>query len=395
MHAAGNRFCRVRIVGAIAALSLVVTAVGAQGSVADSNFPAPNGRYILSGGVGLIWTYVGYRPPGLNRFTPIVCFMPRPLCGPKTSGEYLGFIDGTGSLVENYRGGDRGVYLFNGAAHTLTKQYDSITAVPAGVLAVLRNREYVFDAPQDKVGVAVGTGPVPGALKGQEPDPNLPLNLGNDGQTGFPLAWQMYGSTTQPSVTIRVAGRAAGMGLYLGFNERGSWVVSLGDNQVYVWNLQTKSLIVGAANGWGTPLDLANPSPLMQAILYYDAHQYSSAQGEGPRPDPNFPPTLTESAQLGLPVRWSYADDAHPGNIATNLSLLLKGTPEMAPANYLGFNARGAWLRDQNDNRVYAWDFKTLQLVVLASRLTTVPASELASLHNADRKLLAALIAAQ
>jgi hypothetical protein len=380
--------------GAITVTGLLTGPARAEQPHADPNLPGPVGRHVVPGGTGLYWVYVPH-PSGLNPLAPVVCFLPVPQgCGQQTSAQYLGYVDGKGSLIQSR---DGAVYLFDG--RTLVRQYDSIDALPAEVLAALRNRQFVYNSVKDRFGAppdAAAEGlPARIPIPRQRPDPNLPGNLGNDSQTGFPLGWQLFGTTTQPSLmVIRLAGPAAGAGMYLGFNERGSWLVSTGDTRVYVWNLQAKSLSPSVANAWQAPLDLANPSPLMQAILYYDTHRYSLSPSKGPAPDPNFPPTLANVPLGTLPVHWEYPDYLHPGSRVFNLSVEVYEVPPGDEAMYLGFNERGAWIRDEVDLHIYAWNFRTLKLALLASRLSNVPTDVIASLHNADPTTLAKLVAA-
>ncbi len=383
----------VMAAGAITVAGLFAAPARAQQLPADPNLPGPVGRHVVPGGIGLQWVYVTPRPPGLNPLAPVVCFLPAG-CGQRNSGDYLGYIDGKGSLIQSR---DGAIYLFDG--RTLVRQYDSTDALPAEVLAALRNRQFTYNSAKDRFGAppdaAAQALPARIAIPSQRSDPNLPVNLGNDSQTRFPLGWQLFGTTTQPSLmVIRLAAPAAGPGLYLGFNERGSWLVSTGDTRVYVWNLQTKSLSPSAANAWQAPLDLANPSPLMQAILYYDAHRYSLSPSKGPAPDPNFPPTLANMPLGALFVHWEYPDYLHPGNRVFNLSVEIYEVPPGDEAQYLGFNERGAWIRDEVDLHIYAWNFRTLKLTLLASRLSNVPKDVIALLHNADPTMLAKIVAA-
>jgi hypothetical protein len=378
---------------ALTVAGLIAHSARAEQFPADPNLPGPVGRYVVPGGTGLYWVYLP-RPPGVNPLAPVVCFLPVAQCGQQNSGEYLGYVDGKGSLIQRRVGA---VYLFDG--RTLVRQYDSVDGLPPDVLAALRNRQFTYNSVKDRFGAppdaAVEALPARIAIPSQRPDPNLPANLGNDSQTGFPLGWQLFGTTTQPSLmVIRPAGPAAGAGLYLGFNERGSWLVSTGDTRVYVWNLQAKSVSLGVANAWEAPLDLANPSPLMLAILYYDAHRYSISPSKGPAPDPNFPPTLAGVSQSTLPVSWEYPDYLHPGNTVSNLLVQVYDATRKDEAAYLGFNERGAWIRDKVDLHIYVWNFKTLKLTLLASRLSNVPKDVIASLHNADPMMLARIVAA-
>jgi hypothetical protein len=376
-----------------------------SGATPDPNMPGRTGT-----GNGFLWTYLPnfLRVTGLNPAAPVVCFLSELKCGAQEESNYLGFIDGEGSLIEDRRG-DHAVSIYNGPAHTIKKKYQTVDDIPADVFASLRNREFVFNSVNDRSGPPRPQKSSPGgaarfAAKNQVPDPNLPPDQGNDSITGFPLGWTLVGGTTQPVTVVRLSGTAGGTGLYLGFNGRGSWIVSLGNAKVYIWNLASKTMVEGADNWWLAPVDLSNPSPLMQAIVYYDANEdiRSAGSGNGPARDPNLPPSLDENAQAQLPVRWTYMDGG--GHVRTiPLVSISLWTPWNGVGgvntgssgdlgSYLGFNERGSWIEDGLDGRIYAWDFKTLSVTLLASRLNNIPRDELASLLNPSQKVLDRLV---
>jgi hypothetical protein len=93
-------------------------------------------------------------------------------------------------------------------------------------------------------------------------------------------------------------------------------------------------------------------------------------------------------------VSWEYPDYLHPGNTVSNLLVQVYDATRKDEAAYLGFNERGAWIRDKVDLHIYVWNFKTLKLTLLASRLSNVPKDVIASLHNADPMMLARIVAA-
>ena len=376
-----------------------------SGPTPDPNMPSRAGM-----GNGFSWSYVARYPvPALNPLAPVICFLPEPRCGAQGESNYLGFIDREGSLIEE-RWHDHAVYLYNGSTHAITKKYPTIDDIPADEFARLRNREFVFNAMKDRSGPprpqkGNPSGSTHFAAKGQEPDPNLPADKGNDSMTGFPLGWTMAGTSTQPLTVVRLSGNAAGTGLYLGFNARGSWVVSLGNAKVYIWNLASKTMVEGAANWWLAPVDLSNPSPLMQAIVYYDAHEdlQSGGSADESAKDPNLPPSLDAFAQEHMPVRWDYYPVGGPMRttplvgasvwVPWNGLGIASGTNGDLGTTYLGFNERGSWVKDGLDGRIYAWDFKTLSVTLLASQLSRIPRDELLTVRKPSKEILDRLAA--
>jgi hypothetical protein len=92
--------------------------------------------------------------------------------------------------------------------------------------------------------------------RGPEPDPNLP----NRNMPDAPIYWSLRDNS--PDVNFK-----NGPGTYLGFNEKGSWIENDINGKVYVWNLTTNTLVLGANNEKDVPLDLRNPSAYMKNMI--------------------------------------------------------------------------------------------------------------------------------
>jgi len=192
------------------------------------------------------------------------------------------------------------------------------------------------------------------AVKPMEADPNL-AGLAQD---NYPLTWLGNGE----SVAIKSPQSPAMPAMYLGFNERGSWVASAGGT-VFVWNLASKTLTETARTWWDVPLDLRNPSALLQAVIYYREHQCKASAGRSQAPDPNFPPTMAEFSRSFLSMIWMYqAAGIDP------LVYLSAGEPD----RYLGFDERGSWVLGKYGG-IYVWSFKTWKLARVASRMSDTP----------------------
>jgi hypothetical protein len=158
-------------------------------------------------------------------------------------------------------------------------------------------------------------------------------------------------------------------------------VASAQSGRVYLWNGSAKTLEPVAANWWQIPLDLRNPSVLLQALIYYRTHEFRR-QGGGRMPDPNLPPSLPDVAQSALPIRWDY-------QILENGNPRVTVVTEAVADRYLGFDERGTWLQSLSDGTIYTWDFRTLTLIRIASRLGNVPQAALSRLNNAPPGLAA------
>lgn len=361
----------------------------------DPNLAYPHGisRSIARGRSGLNWTYGTYqggmfvfgRHVTSHASAPYIAISQEKTMGrAQQDGEYLGFVDGMGSLVFDTR--DGAVYSYSGDTETLTRRYATLDDIPADVLASIHNKRYLYVSKRDNttpLPTANGT-PAAGThyvAKPQEPDPNFPPGMGDSFKAeGLPLSWVMHG--TQPSPTIGTRDvpppgqtRISSIpGFYLGFNQRGSWIASSSDGTVYVWNLAARTLVPAAKSWWEAPRDLANPSGLMQAILYYDNHAYAAAPSTGAIEDPNFPPTLAGMRNDVVPVVWTGGTNYGRSVSFENLVL--------GQASYLGFDERGAWLVGSIENRVFIFDFKTLTVTDAALRVEDVPVKVLARLKN-------------
>jgi hypothetical protein len=349
----------------------------------DPNFPGLNGRVtvVVQGTPGgdLTWSkhsgvVLDWRQAGDPRFAgniPTVTLPPLRSGAPSAEADYLGFVDGEGAYLLGY--GGAGIYVFDGSAHTLTRKFDKLDDIPEDVLAALRNRKYLYlssrdalNVMDDEVAEANSTAP-PDAAKPYEPDPNL----AGAAQDNSPLMW----NANRTGFTIRLPQAQPVPGMYLGFNEQGSWVAS-GAGTVYVWNLASKTLVETADSWWDAPPDLKNASALLQAVIYYRQHEYRAAAMRSQAQDPNLPPTMAEFSRLFLAMQWRYqgADLSRP-------LVNLLGTGEFD--RYLGFDERGTWVLSGYGG-VYAWSFKTWTLERVARDLKHVPKEALLRLHNPD-----------
>jgi hypothetical protein len=361
----------------------------------DPNLAFPRGisKSIAQGGAGVSWTYGSYQG-GMFTFgrlvtshasAPYVAVVQEKSMGrAQRDGEYLGFVDGMGSLIFDTQ--DGAVYSYQGDTETLTRRYATPDDIPEDVLASIHNKRYLYVSKRDRTTPlpAAGGAPAGGAhfvAKPQEPDPNFPPGMGDSFKPqGLPLSWVLNGTQPSPMIGTRdvpppgQARIASIVGFYLGFNSRGSWIASSADGTVYVWNLASRTLTPAAKSWWEAPRDLANPSGLMQAILYYDNHAYAAAKSTGEIEDPNFPPTLAGLRNDVVPVVWSGG---------TNYGRSLRfANGILGNAGYLGFDERGAWLVGSPESRVFIFDFKTLTLTDAALRVEEVPTSVLARLKN-------------
>lgn len=345
----------------------------------DPNFPGASGKVTIADlggditwtkhqGVVLDWHQAGDPDFGVN--IPQVMVPRLPSGRPPGVADYLGFIAGQGSLLE--LGTKGGIYLFNGPARTLTKKYDTIDQVPPDVLAALKNRKYIYESSRDPVNVLTAAlaeadrATVPTAAKPYEADANLAGMPGDN----FPLTWD----EPRTSFMVKLPQAQPVAAMYMGFNERGSWIASaLG--KLYLWNLPSKTLVEVSDNWWDAPLDLRNPSAPLQAMIFYRQHQYRTTAGLEQSPDPNFPLVLAGLSRLYLKAIWEFQ-----GN---DLSRLLVYLGAGAPDQYLGFDERGAWIQS-NYGGIYVWSFRTWKLERLASRLSNIPREALLRVHNAN-----------
>ena len=344
----------------------------------DPNFPGASGKVTVPSlgdvswtrhqGPVLDWHQAG--DPGFGVNIPQVMLPRLPEGRPPGSADYLGFIEGEGSLLEI---GPKGaIYEFNAGAHTLARRYDNADSIPADVLAALRNRKYIYESSQDRLEVLTDAvkeandTPPPAAPKPYEWDANL---AGTPGDS-FPLTWD----TNRTSFQVKLPQAQPVAGMYLGFNERGSWIASaLG--KLYLWNLADRTLEEVSDDWWDAPLDLRNPSAVTQAMIYYRQHQYRAAAMRSQGQDPNLPPNMANFSRLFFAIIWEFQ-----GNDLTRpLVYLGAGSPDI----YLGFDERGTWVQNQYGG-VYAWSFRTWRLELMARDLKHVPKAALVRLHNPD-----------
>jgi len=342
------RVARAAIVGAMILMGLAATSraqVAGPNPADDPNFPGAEGNAPIPGLTGVItwkriatgvqdWKQAGNPDFALN--IPYVVMLPKFPDGPPGTGDYLGFIDGVGTLLERY---DRTVYVYNRTAHTLVRTYDRIDDIPPDILASLKNRKYIYISSKDRLNTSsaettsASATPAHFVKNGPELDSNFP-DTAVGVQDSFPMTWQ------SGSITIRSPQSSAGPGMYLGFNARGSWITSA-NGKLFLWNLSNKSLVEMANTWWDVPMDLRNPSALLQALIYYREHAYSTAAVRGKTPDPNFPPTMQEFSRLYLFVTWQYQD-------MEDLTRAIVGMEAGMPETYLGFDERGAWFSSQH-----------------------------------------------
>jgi hypothetical protein len=173
-------------------------------------------------GIGFIsWQYP--TNPRFNLAVPIV------LMGGHTfrRTDYLGFMQGEGSYIENRI--DGGIYVFNDPAHTLVKKYGSFNQIPLATIAAMRNSQVAYVLPKNQRSYP----PPDGAQRhaGPEPDPNLPIGSRSKND---PILW-IYSGTGYPQVASN---------RYLGFNDEGSWLVGEKARHVGVWNIGTRTYTI-------------------------------------------------------------------------------------------------------------------------------------------------------
>jgi hypothetical protein len=232
-------------------------------------------------------------------------------------------------------------------------------------------------------------------------DPNLPpLAAPNDA----PIYWLYQYTSTLPLVYFKSTGAFC---VYLGFDEKGSYIQNQGDGNVYLWNLKANGLTVVADNFKDLPLNiLASLKNADQTVQYWLAANDKShgpapvpqhggvASGtaatagqiyKGPQHDPNLQPLI---GMNDAPVYWSYGSGTVP-------SVSFRGYPySKDPSNqgdgvYLGFNSNGSLILDQGNLKLYYWKLTdprtfagTVTLAVALKSFRDVPLDLLASLEN-------------
>jgi hypothetical protein len=134
-------------------------------------------------------------------------------------------------------------------------------------------------------------------VNGPEEDPNmpnLPYALPN-----APLFWSP-GPGTSTKVTFTKS--PGGKGVYLGFNNKGSWIKNESDGKVYVWNLKELTLTLGAASEYEVPMDLRNPSDVFKGEMLARSGGKTStsvANNNAGRRTPYIPPNVGGNTQPG------------------------------------------------------------------------------------------------
>jgi len=365
-------------------LGLMVTAraqsVTGPNPEEDPNFPGLSGKVtIASMGGDVTWTrhsgiVLDLHQMGSPAFAgniPAVMLPRLPDGRPPGSADYLGFIEGEGSLLTFGLKGP--VYVFNGSARTLTKKYESADDIPPDVLATLKNRKYLYVSSRDALNVdenalkEANNTHAPAAPKPYEPDPNLP-EMVQDGS--LPLRWNNGGI----DLWIKMPQAPEIPALYLGFNDQDTWLAN-GAGTVYVWNLGSKTLTKRADSWWDAPMDLRNPSGVLQGVIYYRQHVHRPTAVRGPAPDPNLPPIMSVFSREFLAMVWQFEGN----DVSRPLVFLNAGSPDF----YLGFDERGTWVQNQYGG-VYVWNYKTWKLALVARNKYSVPKAALARLHRPD-----------
>jgi hypothetical protein len=372
---------------AIAGATVFVLAVAARAQLLtgpnpadDPNFPGLTGHDAVTGFDGpLSWGKQKPRPlnwqqAGKPDFTTNIPTVMLPLHNgtPAVPADYLGFVDGVGAFLQGLA--NTGIYVYSGSTHTLTRRYDKSDDIPPDILKALKNRKYIYISSHDSLNARGDDGAATAhvAVKPMEADPNL----AGAAQDNYPLTWQGNGE----SVAIKSPQSPPTPAMYLGFNERGSWVASAGGT-VFVWNLAGKTLTEAAGSWWEVPLDLRNPSALLQAVIYYREHQYKASAGRSQAPDPNFPPTMAEFSRAFLSMIWTYQTAG-----TDPLVYLSAGEPD----RYLGFDERGAWVLGKYGG-IFVWSFKTWKIERVASRIGDIPKEALMRLHHPDSMVTQAI----
>jgi hypothetical protein len=203
---------------------------------------------------------------------------------------------------------------------------------------------------------------------GQKPvsDPRLPYPGGRT--IGLQWAYMGCAPWLRPNVWFlgqHTAPNAANAdGIYLGYDERGSWILNRYDGKVYLWNGTT----VGP--------DAIRREDVPKAVLTNTSSTARRRARDGQlalRPsneaqDPNMPPPF--GSVRG--VDWAYIADS------TVPLISVTGVDE----DYLGFNDRGSWYANRN-GAIYVFQPASSTFTTqVASKLQDVPKDVLATLRN-------------
>lgn len=131
--------------------------------------------------------------------------------------------------------------------------------------------------------------PVAAQVNGPEDDPNLPVLP--YAMPGAPIFWSPLSGTIPRIQFVKPSSN----GMYLGFNEKGSWIRNNNTRKVYVWNLKDRTLTLAADTDAGVPLNLRNPSRDMQDLIAIATGRGSSGVTSTPmagRTTPYIPPSV-------------------------------------------------------------------------------------------------------
>jgi hypothetical protein len=204
---------------------------------------------------------------------------------------------------------------------------------------------------------------------GQKPvsDPRLPYPSGRT----VGLQWTYMGGCApwlRPRVWFlgqHIAPNDANAdGIYLGYDERGSWILNRYDGKVYLWNGTT----VGP--------DAIRRDDVPKAVLTNTSSTVRRLARDGQlarRPsneaqDPNMPPPYGSARG----VDWVYIADS------TVPLISVMGVDE----DYLGFNDRGSWYANRNGTIYVFQPAGSTFVTEVASKLQDVPKDVLGTLRN-------------
>jgi hypothetical protein len=258
-------------------------------------------------------------------------------------------------------------------------------------------------APALQGGVTSRAGAAAGQMnRVRQQDPNMPPLID---QSGAPISWLLINESLW--VHFKKTGAYC---VYLGFNEKGSYIQNQGDGKVYLWNLKANSLSVVANNFKEIPLDVlaslqnsdvavqywlaANDKSRKQAPIPQQQGGAISSSGaaagqtyRGPEHDPNLPPLV---APNDAPISWSYGSGTVP-------SVSFKNPPY--DAVYLGFNENGSLILNQGNLKLFYWKLTdpnsfsgTLTLTLAVKSYKDVPLDLLASLQNPSSTVTETLV---
>jgi len=228
----------------------------------DPNLPAGNNSQSLP----LRWTVPA------SATVPVAWFNGAWRAESGQHARYLGF-NAEGSWLEH--ADDHHIYVWNLKTLELTRRFDSLADMPPSLHSALQNAP----PPMTEAASATARADTSHAISAtrhpeEEEDPNFPKALANNGSTGLPVTW-LAGGGTVPQLMLHFDAFYNTAGAeYLGFNERGAWMVSAKDGRVYVWDMRTLTLLQGANSLREIPKDvmrsLRNAQSSVRAVLGED-----------------------------------------------------------------------------------------------------------------------------